>query len=275
MQADRDRMNQVCSTGGKFMRRTIFSLTISLILSTTAGAFDQEWMQDYFSKPQPDRFVEQVKEITTEGLLKTSKSHGLYLGFLSQIMAQNPTKVAAWLKEFENLDTVQREVLLSAAWYSDTEEARNYFKEKGLKDPYLAHRAPRILDTSADHPVVIDLFWGFYMATGKIEPIRKIVDSLALVKYNGALERYREKVRKNEKPSESEEKDANLDFTFQTAVTTLQVNCREHPHVMELCQKIYSSGNLLQESSYWLSIILSGADRSKSTPPPAQPPPSE
>ena len=257
------------------MRRILLTFTIGFLFTDMAGAFDQSWMQNYFSNPQPDRFVEQVKEITGEGLLKSPKAHGLFLGFLSQVMAQNPVKVPGWLKEFEGLDAAQREVLLSAAWYSGVEEARAYFKEQNLADPYLAHRAPKVLDVTADHPTIIDLYWGVYMATGAIEPVRKVVDALSLVKYNGALERYREKVRKKEMPSEAELKEANLDFTFQTAVTTLQVNCREQPRVMEYCQKIYSSGDLSQESSYWLSIIFSGSDRSKGSPAPVAPTPKE
>jgi len=170
---------------------------------------------------------------------------------MSQVMAQNPKNVTGWLKEFEDLDEKQRNAVLSAAWYSDTETADAYFKENKLK-AWAEQDSPEILEMKVDNPATLDMLWGYFMATGDKAPIRRIVSAFQLAKYSGAAKRY-----KNSEKTAQDKQEAWLDATFQAAQWSLQNNCTQHPKVLEYCEAIFRDKGTPKGESLWLGIILS------------------
>jgi len=191
-----------------------------------------DWITFYYKSPSPERFVDELRALTTAGTFEDSKSHAPFIGFLSQVMAQNPESVEPWLKEFEDLDEQPRKLILAAAWYSDTDGAKAYFKEKKLEN--LAEKdPPDILDLKVDNPSTLDMLWGYFLATGEEAPIRRIVSGLQLSKYAGAAEAFKESQK-----TEEDKRKVWLYATFQAARWSLTANSKQHPKVLEYCEGI-------------------------------------
>ena len=215
------------------------------------GKPDADWMTSYYDSPSPERFVEEVRTPTNAGVFNDRKSQPYFIAFLSQVMAQNPERVERWLKEFEDLDEKQRTVVLSAAWYSDTEPAMAYFQKKQLK-AWAEQDAPSILKMKVNSPATLDMLWGHFMATGERKPIRRIVSAFQLSNYSGALKRLKES-----KQTPQDKKEAWFDATFQAAQWSLTSNCTQHPKVLDHCKAIFQDKDTPKPESVWLGLILS------------------
>jgi hypothetical protein len=189
--------------------------------------------------------------MTQANALKDENAQPPVVAFLSQVMAANPKQIPQWLDEFKDLDEKQRTALWAAAWYSDTEEARAFFKEQQF-EPYIENQAPKILDMEVNNPTTLDMLWGHFMATGKEESIRRIISAFGLSKHAGALERF-----KTSEKTEQDKKEAYLDVTFQAAQWSLESNCRQHPLVLKHCKAIFADPKLPKDQSLWLGTLLS------------------
>lgn len=121
------------------------TLFVSLLAST---AFTQEtnsdWMTFYYKKPSPERFVPEVRALAKKGALGKDTARAPLTAFLSRVMAQNPDNISEWLTELQDLSKSDRKTLLNAAWYSNTDQARDYLKAAGYTQ-YLKQPAPDIL----------------------------------------------------------------------------------------------------------------------------------
>ena len=232
--------------------------TLAVIIITLFGinlGFSEEkqddWMTFYYKAPSPDSFTKQVRAMADKGLLKDDNAQAPIIAFLSQVMSANPKRIPDWIDEASDLDEKQHNTLLAAAWYSDTEEARDLFK-KQKRDAYLKQKAPDILKIEVNNPSTLDMLWGYFMATGDSAPIRRIVSALSLSKYSGALDRF-----KTSEKTEKDKKEAYLEVTFQAAQWSLESNCKTHPRVLEHCEKIFADKATPKSQSLWLGVILS------------------
>jgi len=234
------------------MKRLIIAL-LSLVAFQTALAEkpSSNWMTFYYKNPTPDKFVEEVRSLTKAGMLKDENAQAPILAFLSQVMAANHKKIPDWLEAFSDLDKDQSRVLLAAAWYSDTDEARAYL-EKHKVDDFLKSKAPKILEMDVTNPSILDMLWGYFTATGSEEPIRRIVSAFSLSKYSGAIGRY-----KTSEKTEQDKKEAYMEATFQAAQWSLEANGRQHALVLKHCETIFADPNLPKDQSLWLAVILS------------------
>lgn len=217
------------------------------------------WMTSYYRSPSPENFVPEVRSLTRAGVLKFKHNQPPAVAFLSQVMAANPEMVPKWLEEFKDLDEQQQTIIWAAAWYSHTTEARKFFEDQGL-DLYLEQKAPGILEMEVKSPAALDMLWGYFMATGKDQPIRRIISAFELSEYLGDIEG----VRTSEKIQRDMEK-AYLGITFKAAMWSLEVNCRQHPLVMQYCEDIYKDEELPENQRLWLGVVLSKVKPEKYT----------
>lgn len=236
----------------------ISTLFVSLMVSTAfAQDTNTDWMTFYYKKPSPERFVPEVRALAKKGALSKDTARAPLTAFLSRVMAQNPDNISEWLTELQDLSDSDRKTLLDAAWYSNTDQTRNYLKAAGYGQ-YLKQPAPDILKLKVDNPSVLDMLWGYFMATGEQAPIRRLISAFNLSKYEGALERYRDSEK-----TEQDKKEAMLDVTFQAARWSLQANCRQHPLVLKHCHAILVEKDLPKEQAMWLGLVLATVKPSK------------
>lgn len=209
-----------------------------------------EWMTSYYKSPSPSRFIPEVRSLVKEGALKRENSKLPIIAFLSQVMRANPDKIESWLEEFENIDDDQKAVLYASAWYSHTEQALSYFKQRKLHK-YLEEPAPDILALKVNNPSVLDMLWGYYFATGEEEPIRRIITAFDYSKFAGALEKHKDSEKTKQQMDE-----IYWDVFFGAAMWSLDSNCRQHQAVQNICETILDSKDLSDIQKCWLQTVM-------------------
>lgn len=219
-------------------------------MSTASAAVTSDWMTNYYRKPQPERFVQEMESIIRSGALNRKSTQLPIVGFVSELMSQNPSKVGAWLDAFEDLDKDKRRALLTAAWYSDTDAARTYFQANHL-DQYLQQRAHPIIEREVNNPPILEMLWGSFYANGDLEPVKRVVGALSYAKYSGALAGF-EKSNK----TANDKKAAYLDLTFKAALWSLEKHCSSHPRVLEHCKSLQSDPELNDLQLKWLAVVI-------------------
>lgn len=234
---------------------------VTFLLMILAGPFSnaqekaasdaEDWMMLYYQNPSPEKFVSEVRSLLEGEQIADPSGHPPMVGFLSQVMAKNPAQIQGWMEELSDLGETGRQVLLSAAWFSHTQESRDYFKSEKLES-YLEKKAPKILEMTVESPATLDMLWGSFFATGEEAPVRRVVSSLGLSKYAGALDEFQD----SEKGAEDQRK-AYLDVTFQAAQWSLESLCRQNPLVLKHCETILADKNLPKDQQLWLGVILS------------------
>lgn len=207
--------------------------TISATLAN-AQAPMSDWQKFYYKNPQPDRFVEEVRiRIEAGDFNETKKSlHPEMTAFYGQIMSQNPDRIERWLEELSDMKPEELDLLYFAAWLSDTPQARDYFREHNLKQ-YLKNRSAGVLKAKVDNPVILTALWGCFRATGEISYVRRIVTGLDHERFVADAQKVNSR-----KPTDEEKPRARLGLIFIMAKASLEAEAKNHPLVIEYCEKV-------------------------------------
>ncbi len=239
------------------MKRIAF-LLITLLFSFNALAEEPgQWLMNYYKSPNPHDFVSEVKKLSQSGILGNPKHKQNIAVFLSQILAANPDKISQWLKELQDLNEADMEPVFYAAWFSDTKESKDYLKSIGATKA-LEAKPINFLQVEVDNPNRLDALWSYFFATGKAEPIRKIISALNYADYDGSLEAY-----ETSKKTEEDKRKAILESVYKSARWSLESNIKQHPLVGEICGNILNENKLTKNEQLWLGVILSKAIPSK------------
>tara|TARA_R100000027_G_scaffold35774_2_gene26286 strand:- start:14113 stop:14910 length:798 start_codon:yes stop_codon:yes gene_type:complete len=239
------------------LQRILFFIFLP-ILSGYADIEDpNEWMMNYYRAPDPASMPEMILTLAESGKLAEAKEQAPLVGFASQVMSANSDQIPEWMEIWGQLPEESLSPVITALWFSNTAEAKEYFAANGL-DEYLEADAPNILGMHPDSPGTINLLWGYFFATGTKAPIESLVTTLSLAKYSGALAAYQDSEK-----SEEDRKAAYLDATFQAALLTLERYSASHPRVLRYCEEIIDSGNLTERENLWLRVAIA---RAKSPP---------
>jgi hypothetical protein len=217
----------------------------------------EDWLTFYYRKPQPDRFVDEVRNMSKAGVLTNEGSEPPTVAFLSRVMVANPDKIAAWMTALADVSDSNKDKLHRAIWLSDTKEGRAYLKEKGVKK-YVEKAPPDILKMEIDSPDVLDMLWGYFFATGDEAPIRRLVSAFNYSKYFGAIQRF-----KTSKQTAEDKKNALNDAIFRAAMWSIGSNCKQHPRVKEHCEHLLKGNDLNPSEVRILKMVLGKTDPKK------------
>ncbi|MGF1531081.1 MAG: hypothetical protein ACFCU4_06945 [Puniceicoccaceae bacterium] len=210
-----------------------------------------DWVMSYYLNPTPEEFIEQVESLKEKGIFENENALWPLISFLSQLMASNPGRVKDWLAHSDTLGDSTSEAIRLAAWYSKTDDAKEYFEEKDLNN-YLENKAPDILEMEVNNPTVLDMLWGYFFATGKIEPLKRISKALELSRYTDSVDTY-----KDSEKTEEDKKNLYLGVTFQSAMWSIESNCRNHSMVLDHFRTIFHDSDTPKSQSLWIGVILS------------------
>lgn len=238
--------------------KRISLLLLAILFSFKAFANEPgSWLINYYKSPNPNDFVSEVKKLSKSGILGNPKHKQNIAVFLSQILAANPDKTSQWLKELHDLNKADMEPVFYAVWFSDTKESKEYLKSIGATKA-LEAKPVNFLQAEVDNPNTLDALWSYFFATGKVEPIRKIISALNYAGYDGALEAY-----KTSKKTEEDKRKAILESVYKSARWSLESNIKQHPLVGDICGNILKQNKLSKNEQLWLGIVLSKAIPSK------------
>jgi len=230
--------------------RRLLTLAVMLV-SVTAAA--EDWLSSYYKRPTPERFIPEVRALRDQGALSDS-SHAVPIAvFLGRVMAANPELAGKWLTELEDFRGADRETLLLAASLSGAPDAVAYVRRQPDAKDY-EQESVDIRALEPKDPVVLDMLWADFFATGDAAPVRRIIYALNYDKYDGALERY-----KSSKKTEQDRNDAIRDSVFQAARWSLESNVRKHSRVAEIAEQMLFNDELTQSERLWISVVLAKA----------------
>lgn len=219
-----------------------------------AAWFLETCLPYYYLNPDPKSFLPAVKALNSDGMLKGDKPSLDLVGLFSQILAQNPEQVEAWMMVIDRMDT--KPFWDQALYLSGTDAGKkillNELEDKGWKTNLKIQKGPPEIDNMAPvAPWVLDLNWGAFLASGNPDFVRNCIRAFNLVEYEQDLAKW-ETSDKTEEDSQR----ANLGGAFQAARWSVHSRCIQHSKVLLLCEELLDSGQLTPSEASTLSEIL-------------------
>ena len=216
-----------------------------------------EWVMGYYKNPTPARAI--------NGLFKSVQLEEEWMNkyfnvitFFKRIFSDNPflfKNITGLFKTFSADE--KKKILLIAALMKDQSFEPLITNHEDLIKFYELSKQIKFPDSTGDitSGMQLDILWSDFFATGKYEPIRKIVSALALQKHRGILE----KIKKKEIDEVTDEirNQATLEAVYQSAVWSLMSNCKQAPLVFKYCVFIYQNEKLDEDVKKQLGTILS------------------
>jgi len=137
---------------------------------------ERDWLESYYENPEPERFVEKVKEWSAEGSLSNPHAIPSLVAFMSRVLRENRESLRDWYDELAGLSPEEKQVFHTAMLYSRVSEADEILRETfGRRYDEQRVETPRILELPLDREGTLDMLWGFYYASGSEEAVRRIV----------------------------------------------------------------------------------------------------
>jgi hypothetical protein len=174
------------------------------------------WINGYRDRPNPDELPAVVRALSGMAAFKDAETCGAYIGFIAGVLGDNPGRADRLIGEMLTIDPADRWVLVRAIAYSGLASWKDLLstfadrmpERRAMIDKYLDGKLPTLqqiaypgppagvfdkithvfkfgddkkkavaIDPS---PELIDLLWGYYLATGSYAPIGRIVKLLPL-----------------------------------------------------------------------------------------------
>ena len=175
-----------------------------------------KWINAYRSKPDPDGLPALVRALSGMQAFKDSETSGAYVGFIAGVLGANPDRATELVAQMLPIAPADHWVLVRAIAYSglpNWKEVLATFVDRmpmrrAMIDKYLDGKLPtleqidyRIVKPDmidkiksvfriegepkkvvaiAPSPELIDVLWGYYLATDSYPPIKRIIKLLPL-----------------------------------------------------------------------------------------------
>jgi hypothetical protein len=263
------------------------------------------WINAYRHRPEPDKLPEVVHTLSSMQAFKDAESSGPYVGFIAGVLGNNPASAEALIAKMLSIDPADHWVVVRAIVYSGLPHWRELLAtfvdrmatRRAMVDKYLDGKLPTLeqidyrtmkpsvfdkikstLHLEKEHskpiemeptPELIDVLWGYYLATGAYGPIERVVKLLPLAndkdnvdslttgsaaKFTLASNAVRDadllKMLKWADKSQSKEVKAVLDDVIETAETVDTVRMRQES--LAAIEELKSKGpNSKRELSGW------------------------
>ena len=175
-----------------------------------------KWINGYRHRPDPDRLPAVVHALSAMQAFKAAESSGPYVGFIAGVLGTNASHAEDLIAKMLPIDPSDHWVLVRAVAYSGLPNWRELLAtfvdrmatRRAMIDKYLDGKLPRLeqIDFRAEKPgmidkiksslhigkdqkkavaleptpELIDVLWGYYLATGSYVPIESVIKLLPL-----------------------------------------------------------------------------------------------
>lgn len=148
----------------------------------------EQWMSSYYQHPQPEYLPLAIEGLSKEGKLGDANSIEQIMFYLSFIFRDNPDKIVEWASPFiTSLPLIEKEVIITSLWLSDTQSAKDYLGLLATSTPEVqeyiddltSKSLPNLERIPIDNPGILDVFWAAFMATGEEKYLIQIISALA------------------------------------------------------------------------------------------------
>ncbi len=157
-----------------------------------------KWINGYRDHPEPEKLPPAVKAMSALGLFKELEQAGVYIGFISGVIAANPERAEKLISEMFPMAPEDQVVIVRAIAYSGLrgwKELLQRFVErmptrKVLIEHHLYGKGATFetLDLKAS-PAHIDIMWGHYFGSGRFKAIDRILTILPWAKDRNDVEK--------------------------------------------------------------------------------------
>jgi hypothetical protein len=183
-------------------------------LNSTDGML--KWINGYRDRPEPENLPAVVRTLGELQAFKDAETCGAYIGFIAGVLGANPAHAKDLIAKMLAIDPADHWVLVRAIVYSglpNWKELLSAFVDRmpmrrAMVEKYLdgelptleqidyAAQKPGMMDklkvalqltdgrakpiTMAPSPELIDVLWGYYLATGTYAPVGRIIKLLPL-----------------------------------------------------------------------------------------------
>jgi hypothetical protein len=175
-----------------------------------------KWINGYRHHPDPDQLPSVVRALSAMQAFKVAESSGPYVGFIAGVLGSNGSHANELIAKMLPIDPADHWVLVRAIAYSGLPNWRELLAtfvdrmatRRAMIDKYLDGKLPRLeqIDYRTDKPgmldkikstlhigkeqkkavaleptpELIDVLWGYYLATGGYVPIQRVIKLLPL-----------------------------------------------------------------------------------------------
>src|SRR5947207_3722291 len=175
-----------------------------------------KWINGYRHSPDPERLPGVVRALSAMQAFKAAESSGPYVGFIAGVLGTNASHAQDLIAKMLAIDPADHWVLVRAIAYSGLPTWRELLatfvdrmaSRRAMIDKYLDGKLPRLeqIDYHTDKPgmldkikstlhigkeqkkavelaatpELIDVLWGYYLATGSYVPIQRVIKLLPL-----------------------------------------------------------------------------------------------
>lgn len=229
----------------------------SLLTCGVQAQDEEDWLENYYKNPTPDRFVGQMKDWAADGTLDNDAAKPAIIGFVSQVIRQNRDKLENWYSALSGLTPNQMQVFHTAMLYSRTAEADKIMRKTfGAQYDEERQETSKILEMPLDKPNTIDMLWGFFYATGSEHAVRQIIYGFTFLD-----------APDNPKGVKVPQGYLPLYKTLPIiAYDSLLANAERHPRVKDILEALLAQGALSRHEKEGVYDILSEIDPKKYPP---------
>jgi hypothetical protein len=174
------------------MRYFLLLLAFCFLVSNVYAEFKSpeevsKWMTHYYEHPNVNKVYDAIEYMSNSDMLAHKKSHAPTFGFLSGIFQTNKEKTKTLVDKFYFLKKMPKDILINGIWYANLPKSKDIVyqileKNSKLKDSfdYLYKESPvNVVNIPFEKgPWVLDALWGYFMSTGKKEPVVRVIEVL-------------------------------------------------------------------------------------------------
>ncbi len=175
-----------------------------------------KWINGYRHRPDPEQLPAVVHALSAMQAFKAAESSGAYVGFIAGVLGSNAAQAETLIAKMLPIDPADHWILVRAIAYSGLPNWRELLAtfvdrmatRRAMIDKYLDGKLPRLeqIDYRTEKPgmldkikttlhigkeqkkavaleptpELIDVLWGYYLATGSYVPIQRVIKLLPL-----------------------------------------------------------------------------------------------
>lgn len=145
------------------------------------------WIDNYSSKPEPERVPAAVHAMRVNGLFKDLDQTGLFVGFIAGVMSENQADAHNLIERLFPMPPREQIIIIKSIAYSGIPYWKDLLGDVKERMPgrqvvieqYLSGEKKTLMERSLDSgPDVIDALWGMHSATGYHEPVVRVMSAL-------------------------------------------------------------------------------------------------
>lgn len=186
------------------------------------------WLNGYYLEPSPERLPEALRAMAREGLLRKEGTAYAMMAFLAAVMRDNPKMLTRWIDDAGELDELGRMVLHQSMWMSGTPQSRRALRkaaknaevhEREAIEASLSTPPPDMTTLELDSPVVLDMLWASFLATGDAAYVERVLTVLEW-----------------DRSPPDDRGHRMVSLVRESAEWSIQSNIEQHPRVREICE---------------------------------------